>query len=213
MAFTLPDLPFDRTALEPHMSGETLEFHHGKHHKAYVDKTNGMLAEKKLEGASLVEVIKKAKEKGDKKLFNNSAQIWNHSFFWQCLASAGSTHPGADLQAMIDRDFGSTEALLEKLGAESSAHFGSGWGWLVLDNGKLKVTSLHDADTPAANGLVPLLALDVWEHAYYIDFRNERPKFVKSVLERLVNWDFVSQNLDGRGLERADQRAQAAAEV
>ena len=213
MAFILPDLPFARDALAPYMSAETLDFHHGKHHKAYVDKTNAMVAEKGLAGASLLDVIAKAKDRGDKPLFNNAAQIWNHSFFWLCLASAGSTHPGANLQAMIDRDFGSTEALLEKLGAESSAHFGSGWGWLVLDNNKLKVTSLHDADTPAANGLVPLLALDVWEHAYYIDFRNDRPRFVKSVLEQLVNWDFVSQNLDGRGLERADQQVRAAAEV
>jgi Fe-Mn family superoxide dismutase len=211
MPFTLPDLPFAKDALEPHMSAETLEFHHGKHHKAYVDKTNGMLPEKGLENASLIEVIKKAKEKSDKKLFNNAAQIWNHSFFWQCLAPAGSTKPEGDLLKMIERDFGTTDALLEKLGTESVDHFASGWGWMVLDNGKLKITSLHDADTPAVHGLVPLLTLDVWEHAYYIDYRNERPKFVKTVLENIINWDFVAQNLDGKGLDRADQQQKETA--
>ena len=213
MAFTLPELPYDRTALEPHMSGETLDFHHGKHHKAYVDKTNALLADKGLDDASLVEVIKAAKDTGDKKLFNNSAQIWNHSFFWQCLAPAGSTILKGELKTMIERDFGSADAMLEKLATESADHFGSGWGWLVLDGSKLKVTSLHDADTPAAHGLVPLLTLDVWEHAYYIDYRNERPKFLKSVLDNIVDWDFVAKNLDGKGLDRADQMQKATADA
>lgn len=213
MPFTLPDLPFDRGALAPHMSAETLDFHHGKHHRAYVNKTNTMLAEKDYGDASLIEVIKRAKDKDDKKLFNNAAQIWNHSFFWQCLAPAGSTELFGELKTMLDRDFGSVEAMLEKLAAESAEHFGSGWGWLVLDGGKLKVTSLHDADTPAVHGLVPLLTLDVWEHAYYIDYRNERPRFVTSILGNIVNWDFVATNLDGKGLDRADQRQKAAADA
>ena len=213
MPFTLPDLPYSKDALAPHMSAETLEFHHGKHHKAYVDKTNGLLAAAGLEDALLLEVIKKAKEKGDKKLFNNSAQIWNHSFFWQCLAPAGSTEISGELKTMVERDFGSTDAMLEKLATESADHFASGWGWLVLDGSKLKITSLHDADTPAVHDLVPLLTLDVWEHAYYIDYRNERPKFLKSVLDNIVNWDFVAKNLDGQGLERADQKQKATAEA
>ena len=211
MPFTLPDLPFAKDALGPHMSAETLDYHHGKHHKAYVDKTNGMLAEKGLTDASLIEVIKAAKEKGDKGLFNNSAQIWNHSFFWQCLAPAGSTRPSGRLRDLISESFGDEQAMLDKLATESVNHFASGWGWLVLNNGKLEVTSLHDADTPAVHGLVPLLTIDVWEHAYYIDYRNERPKFVKSVLENNINWDFVAQNLDGKGLDRADQRQEASA--
>ena len=211
MSFTLPELPFDKEALAPHMSAETLDYHHGKHHKAYVDKTNGMLAEKGLGEASLVEVIKAAKEKGDRGLFNNSAQIWNHSFFWQCLAPEGATRPSGKLREMINSDFGGEEALLEKLGAESVNHFASGWGWLVLNNGKLEVTSLHDADTPVVHGMTPLLTIDVWEHAYYIDYRNERPKFVKTVLEKIVNWDFVAQNLDGKGITRADQKARTSA--
>ena len=211
MPFTLPDLPFAKDALGPHMSAETLDYHHGKHHKAYVDKTNGMLAEKGLTDASLIEVIKAAKEKGDKGLFNNSAQIWNHSFFWQCLAPAGSTRPSGRLRDLISESFGDEQAMLDKLATESVNHFASGWGWLVLNNGKLEVTSLHDADTPAVHGLVPLLTIDVWEHAYYIDYRNERPKFVKSVLENIIHWDFVAQNLDGKGLDRADQRQEASA--
>ena len=211
MPFTLPDLPFAKDALAPHMSAETLDYHHGKHHKAYVDNTNGMLAEKGLTDASLIEVIKAAKDKGDKGLFNNAAQIWNHSFFWQCLAPEGSTRPSGQLRDLISEGFGGEQALLDKLATESVNHFASGWGWLVLNNGKLEVTSLHDADTPAVHGLTPLLTIDVWEHAYYIDYRNERPRFVKSVLENIINWDFVAQNLDGKGLERADQRQDAAA--
>ncbi len=211
MAFILPDLPFAKDALTPHMSAETLDFHHGKHHKAYVDKTNGMLAEKGLEGASLIDVIRAAKDKGDKSLFSNSAQIWNHSFFWQCLASEGSTRPSGKLRELIANDFGDEQVMLDKFAAEATNHFASGWGWLILNNGKLEIISLHDADTPAAHGMTPLLTIDVWEHAYYIDYRNERPKFVKSVLENIVNWDFVAQNLDGNGLTRADQDVRISA--
>ncbi len=205
MAFTLPDLPFDRNALGPHMSAETLDFHHGKHHKAYVDKANGLIGDTDLEGASLVEVIQAASQRGDKVLFNNTAQIWNHSFFWQGLAPAGSTRPSGKLREMIGSDFGDEQKLLEQLAKESVNHFASGWGWLVLNNGKLEITSLHDADTPVAHGMTPLLTIDVWEHAYYIDYRNDRAKFVKSVLENIINWDFVAQNLDGSGANRADQ--------
>jgi len=205
MAFTLPDLPYDRDALGPHMSAETLELHHGKHHKAYVDKTNDMLAEKGLSGASLLDVIQAAKQKGDKHLFNNAAQIWNHSFFWQCLAPEGSTRPSGRLREMIGSDFGGEQQLLDQLGQESINHFASGWGWLILNNGKLEFTSLHDADTPAAHGMTPLLTIDVWEHAYYIDYQSERRRYVKSVLENIINWDFVAQNLDGQGLSRANQ--------
>jgi Fe-Mn family superoxide dismutase len=195
MAFELPELPYARDALQPHMSSETFDYHYGKHHKAYVDKTNGMLGEKGLEGASLIEVIRAGKDKGDKGLFNNSAQIWNHSFFWQCLAPEGSTSPSGKLKEMIDSDFGGHDALLEALQTESANHFASGWGWLVLNNGKLEVTSLHDADSPVAHGMTPLLTLDVWEHAYYIDYRNARQKFVEAVIDSVANWDFAAENL------------------
>jgi Fe-Mn family superoxide dismutase len=213
MAFTLPDLPFDREALGPHMSAETLDFHHGKHHKAYVDKVNGLIGDTDLEGASLTEVIRAASQRGDKPLFNNAAQIWNHSFFWQCLAPEGSTRPSGKLREMIGSDFGGEQALLDQLAKESTNHFASGWGWLILNNGKLEVKSLHDADTPVAHGMTPLLTIDVWEHAYYIDYRNDRAKFVKSVLENIVNWDFVARNLDGEGTRRADQEQRESAEA
>ena len=212
MAFTLPDLPFDRAALEPHMSAETLDFHHGKHHKAYVTKVNDLIGDTDLEGAGLTEVIRAAHERGDKPLFNNSAQIWNHSFFWQCLAPAGSTRPSGKLRDLINDGFGGEQGLLDKLAAESVNHFASGWGWLILKNDRLEVTSLHDADTPVAYGMVPLLTVDVWEHAYYIDYRNERPRYVKSVLENIINWDFVAQNLDGQGASRADQQSRISAD-
>ncbi len=207
MPFTLPDLPFDRQALDPHMSAETLEFHHGKHHKAYVDKTNQMVGEKGLSGASLSQVIKAAAERGDKGLFNNSGQFWNHNFFWQCLAPADAQRPTGKLAEMIDAAFGSTDQMLTKFKEEAIGHFASGWAWLILDGGALKITSLHDGDTPAAHeGMQPLLTVDVWEHAYYIDYRNARPAFVDAVLNNLINWEFVAQNLDGGGVHRADQQ-------
>src|SRR3954467_14593512 len=211
MAFHLPDLPFDRQALAPFMSAETLEFHHGKHHKAYVDKTNA-LAEKDLAGASLSAVIRTAAVRGDKGLFNNSGQLWNHNFFWQCLAppEQGGT-PSGRLAQLIDEGFGSTDAMLAKLKAEAVGHFASGWAWLVLDKGALRITSLHDGDTPVAHeGMQPLLTVDVWEHAYYIDYRNARPDFVDALLNNLVNWEFVARNLDGEGVDRADQAGEAS---
>lgn len=201
MPFVLPPLPFARDALAPHMSAETLDFHYGKHHQAYVDKTNELASEVWKTGTSLVELIATADEGP---LFNNAAQLWNHSFFWQCL-SPSKQEPSGDLADWITRDFGSTEELLEKLTAEAVVHFGSGWAWLVLDGDKLKVTSYHDADTPVAHGVAPLFTLDVWEHAYYIDYRNARPKFAEAVLANIVNWDFVAQNLDGKGAGKADQ--------
>ncbi|WBY08452.1 superoxide dismutase [Sphingomonas sp. 7/4-4] len=205
MAFELPALPYDKGALAPHMSAETLEFHHGKHHKAYVDKTNGFVTEKGLEGLKLSEVIQKAKETGDKGLFNNSAQVWNHSFFWQCL-SPEKQAPTGKLADLINDGFGSADALVKQLVTESTNHFASGWGWLVLDGGKLKVTSLHDADTPVVyDGMLPLLTIDVWEHAYYVDYRNARPAYLDAVSANLINWEFVAQNLDGAGVSRADQ--------
>jgi Fe-Mn family superoxide dismutase len=215
MPFQLPDLPFDKNALAPHMSAETLEFHHGKHHKAYVTKTNELLEkESGLSGASLTQVIREARRGDNAKLFNNAAQLWNHSFFWQCLAPAEGQRPSGKLVHLIDDGFGGTDNLLQTLQEEAVNHFASGWAWLVLDRGNLRITSLHDADTPVAHeGMVPLFTLDVWEHAYYIDYRNERPKFTTAVLHNIVNWDFVGQNLDGKGFDRADQEATKTPEL
>ena len=214
MPFQLPDLPYAKDALAPHISAETLDFHHGKHHAAYVKKANAMLDEKGGGERALSEVIRQAKAEGDAKLFNNAAQIWNHSFFWQCLAPAGGPQPAGKLKAMIEESFGDAETMLHKLEEEAVNHFSNGWAWLVLDRGSLRITSLHDADTPLVHeGMVPLFTLDVWEHAYYIDYRNERPRFVSAVLANIVNWDFVAQNLDGQGDHRADQEPVAAREV
>ena len=205
MPFRLPDLPFAKDALGPIMSAETLDFHHGKHHQAYVDKTNASLEEQGGAGP-LSRVIRDAHQKGDQGLFNNSAQLWNHSFFWQCLAPAQGQRPTGQLAEMIDDAFGSTAAMLTKLEEEAVGHFSNGWAWLVLDRDKLDITSLHDADTPVAHeGMKPLLTLDLWEHAYYIDYRNDRPAFAEKVLGNIVNWEFVARNLDGKGVERADQ--------
>ena len=207
MTFQLPDLPYAKDALSPHMSAETLEFHHGKHHRAYVAKTNELVEnERELRGASLVQVVREAARSGESKLFNNAAQLWNHSFFWQCLAPAEGQKPTGKLAHLIDDAFGGAEQMLEQLHAEAVNHFANGWAWLVLDRGALRITSLHDADTPLAHdGMVPLFTLDVWEHAYYIDYRNERPKFATAVLHNIVNWEFVGENLDGRGFDRANQ--------
>jgi len=215
MPFQLPELPFAKDALEPHMSAETLDYHYGKHHRAYVNKTNALLEDKpELGDASLVQVVRDARRGGDAKLFNNAAQLWNHSFFWQCLAPAKGQKPEGKLAHLIDDAFGSADAMLAKLNEEAVNHFASGWAWLVLDRGTLRITSLHDADTPVAHdGMVPLFTLDVWEHAYYIDYRNERPKFADAVLSNIVNWDFVGQNLDGSGLERANQQGAETREL
>ena len=214
MPFKLPDLPYDRGALAPHMSAETLDFHHGKHHKAYVTKTNKLLEEGEFEPASLVDVIRTARDRGETKLFNQAAQLWNHSFFWQCLAPAEGQKPTGRLAELIEQGFGGVEPMLEKLAKEAEEHFSNGWAWLLLDRGALRIESLHDADTPLVHtGMVPLFTLDLWEHAYYIDYRNERPKFVSAVLKNIVNWEFVAQNLDGKGAERAEQEPVTAREA
>ncbi len=215
MAFVLPPLPFAEDALVPHMSAETLQYHYGKHHRAYVNKTNELIEkERDVSSESLIQVIREARRTGDNKLFNNSAQLWNHSFFWQCLSPSNGQKPSGKLAHLIDDAFGNADAMLAKLKEEAVNHFASGWAWLVLDRGALRITSLHDADTPVAHdGMVPLFTLDVWEHAYYIDYRNERPKFADAVLANIVNWDFVAENLDGRGLERADQQSERASET
>jgi Fe-Mn family superoxide dismutase len=205
MAFELPALPYDKSAFGDILSAETFDFHWGKHHRAYVTKTNELAPQAGLDGRSLSDVIRAAKEKGNKGLFNNSAQLWNHSFYWQCL-SPETQQPTGTLKQKIDEAFGSTDALLDKLKTESVNHFASGWGWLVLDGDQLKVTSLHDGDSPVAHdGMKPLLTIDVWEHAYYIDYRNARGDYVDALLKRAINWEFVARNLDGHGVSRADQ--------
>lgn len=202
MPFILPALPYSSDELAPHMSLETVNIHYGKHHQAYVDKTNELVGPAGLTGRSLVDVIRLAKPAP---LHNNASQVWNHSFFWQCL-SPDKQAPSGRLAALIASSFGSVQALIDAFTKTAVAHFGSGWIWLVLEDGAIKITALHDGDTPVAHdGMKPLFTLDVWEHAYYIDHRNARPDYVEAVLGNLVNWAFVATNLDGEGVARADQ--------
>jgi Fe-Mn family superoxide dismutase len=206
MPFTLPDLPFARQALGDFMSAETLDFHHDKHHRAYVDKLNEAVAETASGATTLTGLIRTAKAKGDAALANVAGQHWNHNFFWQCLAPPEGQRPTGRLATMVEDEYGSLEQMLAALKEEAVGHFASGWAWLVLDGDKLAITSLHDGDSPPAHdGLRPLLTIDVWEHAYYIDYRHERAKFVDAVLGHLVDWEFVARNLDGGGVGRADQ--------
>jgi superoxide dismutase, Fe-Mn family len=191
MAFTLPALPYDKAALAPHISAETLEFHHGKHHKAYVDNLN-KLVEGKPEAEKSLEDIIKSSEGG---VFNNAAQIWNHTFYWHSMKPNGGGQPTGDLAQAITRDFGSHEKFAEEFSQAGATQFGSGWAWLVLEGGKLKVTKTPNADLPMKHGQKALLTMDVWEHAYYIDFRNARPKYIETFLKHLANWDFALENL------------------
>jgi Fe-Mn family superoxide dismutase len=190
MAFTLPDLPYARDALVPHMSAETLDFHHGKHHKAYVEGANDLTGGEKTD-AELEALILES----DGKLFNQAAQIWNHSFFWQCLSPNGGGTPEGDLAEAIAGAFGSYEAFRDEFTQAAKGHFGSGWAWLVHDGSKLSVVTTHDADLPLVHGQKALLTLDVWEHAYYIDYRNARPDYIATFLDHLVNWEFAAKNL------------------
>ena len=191
MAFTLPPLPYDKTALAPHISAETLEFHYGKHHKAYVDNLN-KLTEGKPEATKSLEDVIKSSEGG---VFNNAAQIWNHTFYWSSMKPGGGGQPTGDLAQAITRDFGSYEKFAEEFTTAGTTQCGSGWAWLVLDKGKLAVTKTANADLPMKHGQKALLTMDVWEHAYYIDFRNARPKYIETFLKNLANWDFALANL------------------
>ena len=196
MAHTLPALPYDLDALEPHISRSTLEFHHGKHHAAYVTNLNNLVAGTDLEGKSLEETVQAvAGDTSKAGVFNNAAQVWNHSFYWQCMKPGGGDRPTGALADKINADFGSFEAFVEQFKTAGATQFGSGWAWLVLDGGTLKVTKTANADLPLAHGQTALLTMDVWEHAYYLDYQNRRPDYMTTYLEKLVNWDFVAANL------------------
>ncbi|BDI14951.1 superoxide dismutase [Nostoc cf. commune SO-36] len=197
MAFVQDPLPFDINALEPHgMKAETFEYHYGKHHKAYVDNLNKLTEGTELANKSLEEVIKTSFNDSSKAgIFNNAAQVWNHTFFWNSLKPAGGGAPTGDLATRIDKDFGSLDKFKEEFSNAAATQFGSGWSWLIDDGGTLKVIKTPNAENPLAHGKKALLTLDVWEHAYYIDYRNARPAFIKNFLENLVNWDFAAENL------------------
>ncbi|MDX9831766.1 MAG: superoxide dismutase [Anaerolineae bacterium] len=196
MAFELPPLPYPADALEPHMSAQTFSFHHGKHHKAYVDNLNKLIAGTDLENKPLEEIIRRtANDPAKVGVFNNGAQVWNHTFYWQCMKPGGGGQPTGELSGLIDQAFGGYQGFVEQFKGTSVGRFGSGWGWLVLENGGLKVVSTQNADNPLTRNQVPLLTVDVWEHAYYLDYQNRRPDFVQAFLDHMVNWDFVAENL------------------
>ena len=191
MAFALPDLPYAKDALEPHISAETLDYHYGKHHKTYVDKLNGMIEGTEHADKSLEEIIRSS-EGG---MFNNAAQVWNHTFYWHCLAPNGGGEPTGKLAELIDRDFGSFSEFKETFTQTAINTFGSGWAWLVQNpDGSLAITSTSNAETPLTGDAKPLLTCDVWEHAYYIDYRNARPNYVDAFWN-LVNWNYVESQL------------------
>lgn len=195
MAFTLPDLPYAQDALAPHISGETLSFHHGKHHKAYVDKANAAIEGTDYEGLSLEEVIKKSWSEKNMGVFNNAAQIWNHTFYWHSMTPNGGGKPTGAIAEAIDASFGSYDKFAEEFKAAGAGQFGSGWAWLVKNGDKLEVRKTLNAENPITDGATPLLTMDVWEHAYYLDYQNRRPDYIGDFLDKLVNWDFVNQNL------------------
>jgi superoxide dismutase, Fe-Mn family len=196
MAFELPALPYPRAALEPHISAKTLEFHHAKHHAAYVETLNELIGGTEFERMRLEEIIQaSAESNAHRKIFNNAGQHWNHSFLWQCMRPSGGGQPEGALAEMIERDLGGLNKFREKFIAAGVDRFGSGWAWLVLDGGKLKVTKTPNAEVPFTKGATPLITMDVWEHAYYLDFQNRRPDYISAWLEKLVNWDFAEENL------------------
>lgn len=197
MAFDLPSLPYERNALAPHISEETLNFHYGKHHQAYVTNLNKLIEGSDLEGKSLEEIISIAAADSSKAgVFNNAAQVWNHTFYWHSMKADGGGAPTGKVAEMIDRDFGSYDKFKEAFSTAGATQFGSGWAWLVLNGGKLEVRKTPNAETPLTeDGVTPLLTMDVWEHAYYLDYQNARPKYIETFLDELVNWDFANQNL------------------
>jgi Fe-Mn family superoxide dismutase len=196
-AFTLPPLPFADNALTPVISANTIGFHYGKHHKGYVDKLNEISKGTKYENLSLEEVIRQsAKNKPDTAIFNNAAQIWNHNFYWNSLKPSGGGKPSGALAQKIESDFGSYDSFKKQFADVSVSQFGTGWGWLVADpSGKLSIIKTGDADNPLTQNLKPLLTIDVWEHAYYLDYQNKRADYVNAVIDKLLNWDFAAKNL------------------
>ena len=194
MTLELPDLPFAKDSLDPHMSANTLDFHHGKHHNAYVVKGNELLEESNIAADSLEELVKESAKIGGA-LFNNIGQHYNHSFFWNSLSPSGGGEPSGAIAAAINASFGSYDKFKSEFVSSGVGQFGSGWVWLVADGSALKIVKTANAETPLTEGLKPILVCDVWEHAYYLDFQNRRPDFLTSFLDNLVNWDFANQNL------------------
>ncbi|HEX6860768.1 MAG TPA: superoxide dismutase [Caulobacteraceae bacterium] len=200
LALELPPLPYGYDALAPHISEQTLKFHHDKHHRAYIDKTRELVAGTELEQASLPAIIAAARKSDNRKLLSQAGQAWNHTIFWGSMSPNGGGAAGGRIAAMIDKTFGGLAGFKKAFKEEAVSHFGSGWAWLCLHDGELNLTSFHDGDTPAGMpGVVPLLTCDVWEHAYYLDYQNRRAAFVDAYLEHLINWDFAEAIFEAEG--------------
>lgn len=196
MAIVLPSLPYAEDALAPHISARTLEFHYGKHHNTYVVNANKLLEGTDLAGEELESIVKKTAGDNSKvAIFNNAAQVWNHSFYWQCMKPNGGGPPTGEVAKKINEAFGSYEKFAEEFKNAGFTQFGSGWAWLVLKDGAVQVMKTPNAETPIAQGLKPLLVVDVWEHAYYLDYQNRRADYLSAFVEHLINWDFVNSNL------------------
>ncbi|MDY6836546.1 MAG: superoxide dismutase [Thermodesulfobacteriota bacterium] len=196
MSITLPSLPYEMDALAPYINKETLEFHYGKHHNAYVVNANKLLEGTDLAKADLESVIRAAaKDASLGGVFNNAAQVWNHSFYWNCMKPGGGGLPSGPIADKITSDFGSYETFVEQFKNAGATQFGSGWGWLILKDGHLEIMKTSNADTPIAKGLKPLLTVDVWEHAYYLDYQNRRPDYLSAFVGHLINWDFVNSQM------------------
>ena len=196
MSFELPALPYDKSALEPHITAETLNFHYDKHHKTYVDNLNKLISGTELENKSLNEIIEISHNDSSKKtIFNNAAQVWNHTFYWHCMKKNGGGHPSNQLLSRIEKDFGSLDTFKTDFKEAAVTQFGSGWAWLVEDKGTLKITKTGNADLPLVHGQKALLTCDVWEHAYYLDYQNRRPDYVETFLKHLINWEWVEEKL------------------
>ena len=192
MSIELPKLPWDMDALSPHISKETIEFHYGKHHKAYVDKLNAAIGGGKYENMSLDDMVRESR--GEPKVFNNAAQTWNHTFYWHCMSPNGGGEPSGAMADAINKSFGSFEKFKEDFSDKSATLFGSGWAWVVKEGDKLSIVQTKDADNPMTQGKKPVLTCDVWEHAYYIDYRNARPKYIDAFWN-VINWEFMEKNL------------------
>ncbi|ANT64998.1 MULTISPECIES: superoxide dismutase [Prosthecochloris] len=197
MAYQQPELPYAQNALEPHISANTLSFHYGKHHATYVTKFNEMVAGTPFDDQSLEEVIMAtAGDQSKAGIFNNGAQAWNHTFYWNSLSPNGGGKPSGSLASRIDEDFGSFDTCREELATAAATQFGSGWAWLVLANSKLEVRKTGNAANPMTEGATPILTIDVWEHAYYLDYQNRRPDYAAALIDNLLNWEFAQNNFD-----------------
>lgn len=210
MKITLPSLPYELNALEPHISAHTMEYHYGKHHKGYVEKLGELIADTPFEELSLEDIVKTARRTAEIDILNNAAQAWNHTFLWESMSPSGAVKPDGRIKEMIENEFGDLDGFKKRFRKAALSQFGSGWIWLVQDGPTLKILTTANADSPVGTRMTPLLTLDVWEHAYYLDYRNERKQYVETFLDKLINWKFAASNLVEQKTEKLGKAEKAA---